>query len=300
MKHLDPRQSACFLSAVQTGTVRAAAEQLGLEPSTVSRNISSLEQHLAATLVERGRGGVRPTEAGVLLITFLQKQDGALELLRSDFDALANMRRGKISIAVGEGFVGDLFEAALADFSSRFPDITYSINVGSTEHVVHQVTAEQAHLGLAYNVVTAPKIRVEALSRQPLVILVRKGGVYDSSRAFNLEDLVKMPCAIPPKSFGVGSLIQSIEATQGVRLRARVETGSIAALKAFVRQDMGFTILPRFVVEAELSAGLMSAHSLSFEGFTNGVSYLVRKEGRKLPQPAQLLMNNLKKMSAFS
>lgn len=281
------------------GTVRAAAEFLGLEPSTVSRNITGLEAHLAATLVERGRGGVRPTEAGELLISFLQQQDGALELLRSDFDALANMRRGKISIAVGEGFVGDLFDGALADFSSRFPDITYSITVGSTEHVVHQVTTEQAHLGLAYNVVTEPKIRVESLSRQPLVVLVRKDGTYDNKGPFDLEDLAGMPCAIPPKSFGVGALINSIEASQGVRLRARVETGSIAALKAFVRQDMGFTILPEFVVETELAEGLMSAHSLSSEAFTDGVSFLVRKEGRKLPQPAQLLMNALKKMAAF-
>ena len=96
MLQLDPRQTSCFLSAVQTGTVRAAAEQIGLEPSTVSRNISALETTLATTLVERGRSGVQPTEAGALLVAFLKRQEGELDLLRSEFDALANMKRGKV------------------------------------------------------------------------------------------------------------------------------------------------------------------------------------------------------------
>ena len=300
MQQLDPRQTTCFLVAVQTGTVRAAAEQLGLEPSTVSRNISALETAMATILVERGRSGVRATEAGTLLLAFLKRQEGELDLLRSEFDALANMKRGKVSVAVGEGFVGDLFDKALSQFSSKYPDITYALTVGSTEHVMHQITSEQVHLGLAYNVARDPQIRVETSATQPLVALVRRGGIYDKATPLDLAALAKMPCAIPPKSFGIGAMITAVEAKHGVRLRAVVETGSIAALKAFVRNDMGCTILPRFVVESELSSGIMTAHPISSKIFADGVSSLVRKEGRKLPQAADLLLNQLRKMSAFT
>ncbi|WP_022705029.1 helix-turn-helix domain-containing protein [Pseudorhodobacter ferrugineus] len=81
MNALDPRQTDCFIAASQTGAIRAAAEQLGLEPSTVSRNISALEMATAMTLLERGRHGVRPTEAGALLLDYLQKQVMGLEVL---------------------------------------------------------------------------------------------------------------------------------------------------------------------------------------------------------------------------
>ena len=120
MQNLDPKQTACFLSAVQCGTVRAAAGQLGLEPSTVSRNITALETNLAMSLVERGRLGVRATQAGDLLIAYLSQQGAALDLLQSEFDALVGMKRGNVSIAVGEGFVGDLFDNALTAFSSAY------------------------------------------------------------------------------------------------------------------------------------------------------------------------------------
>lgn len=300
MRHLDPRQTTCFLLAVRTGTIRAAAEQLDLEPSTVSRNISALETALATTLLERGRLGVTPTEAGALLLAFLRRQDAEMDLLRSEFDALANMKRGKVALAVGEGFVGDLFDGALARFSAKFPDITYALTVGSTEQVAHQVSSGQAHLGLAYNVARDPHIRVETSARQPLVALVRKGGQYDTGAALEVADLATMPCAIPPKSFGIGAMLSGVEARHGLRLRAVVETGSIPALKAFVRNDMGVTILPRFVVETELSAGIITARPIASEGFSDGVASLIRKEGRRLPQAAVLLLAQLKQISTFA
>jgi DNA-binding transcriptional LysR family regulator len=300
MQNLDPRQISCFLAAVQQGTIRAAAEQRDLEPSTVSRNISALEKHLATTLVERGRLGVRTTQAGDLLVAYLSHQESALDLLQSEFDALAGMKRGKVSIAVGEGFVGDLFDNALAAFSSAYPDITYSLSVGSTEDVLHQITSEQAHLGLAYNVAKTPLVRVHAVSDQPLVALVKRGGAYDTGQPFEVADLAAMPCAIPPQSFGIGAMISAVEAKHGIRLKAVIETGSIPALKAFVRNDMGCTILPRFVVESEISSGLMTARPIPSKLSLHGQSSLIRKEGRKLPQAAQLLVKHLKAMSAFS
>lgn len=300
MQDIEPKQATCFLVAVKAGSVRAAAEQMGLEPSTVSRNIAALEKVMATTLIERGRHGVRSTDAGSLLLSYLKRREGELDLLRSEFDALANMKRGKVVIAVGEGFVGDLFDSALVSFSAQFPDISFSVNVGSTDYVMQQVISDQAHLGVAYNVTKDPRIRVESATAQPLVALVRRGGMYDMKSPLDLTAISQIPCAIPPKTFGIGAMITAVEAKYGMRLRGVVETGSIAALKAFVRNDMGCTILPRFVVESELSDGTLTAHRISSEAFADGVSSLIRKEGRKLPQAANLLLSQLKKMSAFS
>ncbi len=300
MQNIEPKQATCFLTAIQAGSVRSAAEKMGLEPSTVSRNIAALEKAMAVTLIERGRNGVRPTDAGILLLSYLERQEGEFDLLRSEFDVLANKTRGKVVIAVGEGFVGDLFDSALAGFSAQYPDISFMVNVGSTEYVMQQVVSDQAHLGVAYNLAKDSRIRMEATTSQPLVALVRKGGVYDTRAPLDFAAISQIPCALPPKTFGVGALITDVETKYGVRLRGVVETGSIAALKAFVRNDMGCTILPRFVVESELSDDMLTAHGISSEAFAEGVSTLIRREGRRLPQAANLLLTNLKTMSAFT
>jgi DNA-binding transcriptional LysR family regulator len=299
MNAFDSRQTDCFVAAVQSGTIRSAAEKLGLEPSTVSRNISALEAATSSTLLERSRSGVKVTEAGAMLLDYIHKQATELEVLQSQFDALANMKRGNILIAVGEGFVGDLFNQAMCDFNKDYPDITFGLSVGSTDHVVDQIATEQSHLGLAYSVAADPRLRVEMSAYQPLVSLVRKAGQFDTDAPFDLQSLAKLPCAVPPKSFGIGAMIAASEAKSGLRMNALVETGSIAAIKAFVQNDMGYTILPRFVVEAEIASGAFVAYPIAAEAFSGGVASMIRKEGRRLPQAAQLFMRQLGKMDAF-
>lgn len=96
---------------------------------------------------------------------------------------------------------------------------------------MHQITSEQAHIGLAYNVPRDPQFKVETSATQPLIALVRTGGIYDKTEPLDLAALPKMPSAIPPKAFGVGAIISAAEAKHGVRLRTVFETRSIAALK---------------------------------------------------------------------
>lgn len=63
----EPKHMLSFKTALTAGTIRAAADQLGLEPSTVSRNIASLEKQLATVLIERGRHADRgrPAASGL-------------------------------------------------------------------------------------------------------------------------------------------------------------------------------------------------------------------------------------------
>ncbi len=159
---------------------------------------------------------------------------------------------------------------------------------------------DQAHLGLGYNVTREPQVRVEIASVWPLVALMKRGGAFDSRASLDLAALDRLPGAIAPKSFGIGAMIAAVEAKQDRRFRAIVETGLVAALKAFGQTDMGCTILPRFVVESDVLAGTMVAHPVSKAVFDGGVAYLPRRERRKLPQAAQLLVKHLKTLLVFA
>jgi len=57
-----------FLALHRARTVGAAARVLGVDPSTVSRRLGALEEALDATLFDRGREGIAPTEAAERLL----------------------------------------------------------------------------------------------------------------------------------------------------------------------------------------------------------------------------------------
>jgi DNA-binding transcriptional LysR family regulator len=67
----DPRlpggELAAFAAAVETGTVRGAAEALNLTQSAATKRIRALERRVGAALLERGPLGVAPTPLGRVL-----------------------------------------------------------------------------------------------------------------------------------------------------------------------------------------------------------------------------------------
>ena len=57
-----------FLSAVDEGSIAAAAEVNAIAPSAISRRISELEHRLNTPLLYRKTKGVEPTAAGDALV----------------------------------------------------------------------------------------------------------------------------------------------------------------------------------------------------------------------------------------
>ncbi|MEO9825070.1 MAG: LysR family transcriptional regulator [Paracoccaceae bacterium] len=286
----EPKHILSFKTALAAGTIRAAADELGLEPSTVSRNIASLEKQLATALIERGRKGVMPTEAGLLLLDYAERQSGEMEALRSQLDALANMERGAIAVALGEGFVSDFIQSVLAEFSRDHPEITFSLNVGSTDQMTDAVIDDRAHVGLAFDVAPNARLNVVAQAERRLVVICKRGGQFDATGKVKVSAFSNLPCAFLNKGYGVGAVIADMEASHGFRARAVMETGSIAALKAFVRSDLGITLLPEFAMADGIKAGTLRAREVAAANFGRGKVSLFVRQGRRLPLAAQKLI----------
>ena len=101
-----------FFSAVaRCGTVRAAARELGVNPSTVTRRVEQFEARLGARLFARTARGLVLTPAGSAAVGKVQDIESALvrieRSIREEDQALA----GKVRIAVPEFMMlGGVFE----------------------------------------------------------------------------------------------------------------------------------------------------------------------------------------------
>lgn len=290
MISLDGKLTRTFVLTCQAGTLRGAAEQLDVEPSSVSRQLSALERQLGTILLERGRRGVRPTEAGQRLLEHLRHQQSELEALQADFDALAGMRRGEVVIAIGDGFISDFIANALPSFRRALPGITYQMRGGSTEQIMQAVRDDQAHFGFAYNPRPDLSLHVLIKAGQPLSVLYAPDfDLRPRGGALSIRQLARLPMALPMPNFGVGMLLRETEAAYGVRFQAVIETDSLAALRNFVREGLGVTLLPAFVVAQEMTAGTIRARPLDIPELTRGEAAILTRPGRRLPDAASRL-----------
>ena len=112
-----------FVAVGHEGTLTAAALELGLPTSTVSRALTRLEKHLDVLLVQRSPRGLNLTDFGK---EYLQTCRRALRTLRDGSDVLESQREqptGLIKVACPLTMARFIFAPLLKEFLKRYPEL---------------------------------------------------------------------------------------------------------------------------------------------------------------------------------
>jgi LysR family transcriptional regulator, transcriptional activator for dmlA len=127
MNDLNLNDVRTFVVVSQAGTLTAAAKELRLPTSTVSRALTRLEKHLGVLLVQRSPRGLVLTDSGK---EYLQSCRRALQTLRHG-GALLESRRsspaGLLKVACPVTMARNVFAPLLKEFLGRYPDLRMEI-----------------------------------------------------------------------------------------------------------------------------------------------------------------------------
>jgi len=144
---MDFRQLEYFQAVVEAGSVSAAAKRLGMTQPSISTAVAKLERELGVLLLERAANGVRPTNAGLYLLS-----EGTRMLLE----------RGRVArtlAMMGEGIVGQLrigaepmvinefMAEALSVFMDDAPDVHVSLTDAAPEQVLGSLRRGELDVG---------------------------------------------------------------------------------------------------------------------------------------------------------
>lgn len=281
-----------LFEAIQRGSMRGAAEALNIAPSAVSRQIALLEQELAIPLIERHTRGIKPTDAGRLLIEYFREQRSHQNDLLSHLQELRGLSRGTVRIALGEGFVTDLMAGPLKRFSRDYGDISIVLDVGGTDELVRRVSEDEADIGLIFNPPPDNKIVSLAFSRQPVQAIVGPGfPLLGQPGPFGIADFLSFPLALNHPTYGMRHILQLVEQTENVVMAPSLTTNSFYILRQFVKLQLGVTFLPAFVAASELDAGELFAIPIRQPIMESAEAHLVKRAGRKLSFAANKMLN---------
>ena len=124
---MDWEDLKSFVTVSRCGTVRRAANELGVHHATVARRIARLEDSMGVRLFDRRPEGLSITMPGEEL---LQVATRAAE----DFDAIArkvqgqdNVARGRVVVSMGAPLATLLIAPGLPEFAATYPDLDLRI-----------------------------------------------------------------------------------------------------------------------------------------------------------------------------
>jgi len=111
--------------ALRTGSLKGAADMLGITPAAAGQRIKALEDYLGFELLTRSRSGLRPTAE---LTDAVEPLAAAFDQLKLVSQRLDFQRTNELHIAANSDFVELWLTPRLARYRAAFPNISFCIN----------------------------------------------------------------------------------------------------------------------------------------------------------------------------
>jgi DNA-binding transcriptional LysR family regulator len=245
---LDVRRLQILRAVVTSGSVTAAAANLGYTPSAISQQVTALEKQAGTALLERVGRGVRPTAAGRLLTEHaatISKHVAEAET------ALADLRAGRTGRLLVRYFAtagAALVPPALARFRAEHPGVQVDLKLIDPHDPLPEV--EQGRADLA--IVVRPRERVRGdvhlvhLADDPYRAVLPRAHRLAAQRVIDLADLADEPWV---GSEGTANpcleIVLDACAAAGFTPNVVVESEDYATAQGFVAAGLGVSLIPR-------------------------------------------------------
>jgi DNA-binding transcriptional LysR family regulator len=276
-----------FMSVVQHGSIRAAAAELNVAQSAISRQIQALEHEIGAPLLERRSRGVALTAAGELLHSYGRDATFQVERLTSELDALHGLRRGHVRIASIEALVPHLLPQAISRFLNQYPGVAFSVEVGGTDRIIGTVREGRADIGLAFNPQPSGDLRVILRVREPLFAMVTPSHPLSRSQQTSVGQIAAWPVAVPVRYTGSRMLFDEACREAHVVIAPALESNSVELLHRFALLGNGVAVLARLSAIESLRTRKLRAIRFKEENLASGTIDVITLAGRRLPVAAE-------------
>lgn len=242
-------QCEILVAVANTGSLTGAGRALEITQSAVSHALAALETELGVTLLERGRGGARPTEVGGRVVAEARAILIHAEQLRQEAAATIALTKGTLRIGVIASVGTRLLPRLIRRFGARYPGITLALREGTDDEVRDWVLHYEVDLG----VVTLP---CEGLTTVPLlsdemVAVVADDHPLAAATSVRFAALAEEPFLL--STGGCEPLIRALFRGAGLVPRVRYTIRDIGTLLAMVEEGLGVTIVPTLSLPSWLS-----------------------------------------------
>ncbi|MGV3654897.1 MAG: LysR family transcriptional regulator [Noviherbaspirillum sp.] len=279
-----------FVRVADLGSFAAAANQLGLTRSVVTRQIAALEDHLGVKLMVRTTRRLTLTSAGA----------GYLEQCRTILDLVENAEadvmeerltpRGHLRIGLPLSFGLKRIAPLLPDFQKAYPDITLALDF-TDRHI--NLIDEGIDLSIRITARLDPGDVVRKLGETRLLAIASPDYLARHGRPRHPSELAGHTCLgysdranNRPLSFLVDGKVENFY----VPLRMQANNGDALALA--VAQGMGISVQPDFIVSDHLASGAVVTLLETFEPPPFGI-YAMLPSNRYLPHRVRVLLDFL-------
>ena len=218
-----------FHSVAKTGSLSAAAEELHVAVSAVSRQITNLEQRLAIQLFNRQPRGMQLTEAGRLLQAYALRNQLEIESVVEQMQDVMTRQQRRISVACPDGMALHFLPSVISRFMTQYPGVLFDLHVVDSSRASELVKEGSVDIALTFSL--SPDIGIKVMSSYSAAIgaLMSQDHPLANEEVLQIKDLSDYPLTMSLNGSTVRYLFDVACSLSGVKVQPSFACDSLSA-----------------------------------------------------------------------
>lgn len=196
---MEIRQLKYFLKVAETLNFSEASRRLFITQSTLSQQISHLEQEIGLPLFERNSHEVYLTEPGKELLPYAMKAVVATDSCIAHIEDLKQMVTGELNIGVTYSFSTIMMDT-MVDFMKDYPGVKLNIFYHSMDELLEMLKSRKVDFVLAFLPLQSDKeIDSRIIFTNRLAAIVNQNHPLANQQRIHLKELERFGLVLPAR-----------------------------------------------------------------------------------------------------
>ena len=244
----DPVTLRLFLGVCEEGSIVRAADRMSIAPSAVSKRMAALEHDLGIELLQRGSGGMGPTEAGQAFARQAREVLAGMDRMHTTMRDMATGGAGTVRILASLAALSHRLPADIAAVLEKHPALKLSLREASSSEMVRQVKEGAADLAVCWDVADLTGLRTVPYRPDHACALVSRAHPLSRRKSVPFAETLGYDHVSAMPGSMMETMLRRHAAVAGKTLQPRIEVESFEGVAHVVAADLGIGILPREVL----------------------------------------------------
>ena len=257
MSEMNFHRLFIFHTVAQLGSFTKAAAQLDISQPAVSIQVRELESSLGATLLNRMRSGVVPTDTGAIVYDYTRRIFSLADELTYAIQDVTGLQSGRLTIGSSSTPGEYILPLAIGAFRERYPGVDVSLSITNTQSIVSRILSRELDLGMAGAPIDINGLISFTYVNDEVVVICSPTHPLARKARVTLDDIAAQPFLMREKGSATRHAAEESLASQGCKAHVAMELGSNEAIKRAAAAGLGLGALSKFSVGPDVAAGYL-------------------------------------------
>ena len=254
------RALRAFAEVMHSGSATAAAKQLGMTQSAISRLVAQVEEAIGFELFYREKGRLIANEDGKRFLAEVELTLSSVERLNNLALDIAGFSAGKLRVVAPPSFSEAVLADIVALFLKEHPGVEFSIDSRSAETARSMIAMRYADCGFLKMPVDATDLTAEIMMTNGSVCVMRDDHPLADLDEITPLDIGSMSLILLGAGRRWRSQVDHAFATMELRPCVSIETHTHGSACALAARGMGMAILNEQLARPYLHKPLVARH----------------------------------------